>query len=266
VGAKIFLDAIKRGQLIIVNRQFSELKMILTEYEFGLADGIVADLGISSLQLNSPERGFSFMSDGPLDMRMDTQKNSLSAYDIVNTYTEHELSNIIREFGEEKRYKAIARAIVKERSMTKTQSTADLNRIIMSVTGQGVEKGVKKTRGQKRSIHPSTKTFMALRIAVNNELSELEQLLKDSSDCLRPGGVLSVVSFHSLEDRRVKQLFTRESQDCECDKSLPICICKHKAVLDILTQKPVTPTNREIHENPRARSAKLRVARKKAPN
>jgi len=209
--------------------------------------GVLLDLGMSSMQLEDPSRGFSFQRDGPLDMRFD-RSQSLSAADLVNQTSERELADILLRFGEEPRARRIARAIVAVRPL---ESTAELAKVVAGAL-----------RGRRPRIHPATRTFQALRIAVNDELTVLETGLEQAVDLLRPGGRVVVVAFHSLEDRIVKVYFRRESQDCICPPEQPVCTCGHQARLKILTRRPTRPTELEVLANSRARSAKMRVAEK----
>ncbi len=209
-------------------------------------DGVVLDLGVSSMQLDTPERGFSFLQDGPLDMRF-TPNASLSAADLVNTIPENDLADLIFRYGEERLSRRIARVIVANRPLTTTRALADL---------------VLKAIGKKERIHPATRTFQALRIAVNGELESIETVLPLAVSLLRSGGRLAVISFHSLEDRIVKEYFRRESTDCLCPPRQPICTCGHKAILKELNRKPIEAGEEEKTSNSRARSAKLRVIEK----
>jgi 16S rRNA (cytosine1402-N4)-methyltransferase len=202
------------------------------------------DLGLSSRQLDDAERGFSFSQDGPLDMRMNPGRGQ-SAADLVNTLPEADLSKLLWRYGEEKKSRRIARAIVAERPLETTGQLADL---------------VARAVGRREKIHPATRTFQALRIAVNEELDALEQALPQARDLLCPGGRLAVIAFHSLEDRLVKQFYRHEARDCVCPPELPVCQCQHQATLRVLTSKPVRPTAGEVARNPRSRSARLRVA------
>ncbi len=232
-----------RSRLFHAN--FSELARIASVESLPKADGILFDLGVSSMQFDQAERGFSFQADGPLDMRMSSVGQSAS--DLVNELSQEDLANVIYQYGEERLSRRIARAIVNARPLTRTGELAEV-----------VAKAV-PSRGRKQKIHPATRTFQALRIAVNNELGVLELVLPQAIQLLKPAGRLAVISFHSLEDRIVKQYFKRESQDCICPPEQPICTCDHKATVRILTKRPVTPNENEIDQNPRARSAKLRV-------
>lgn len=210
-------------------------------------DGIVFDLGVSSMQIDTPQRGFSFLKDGPLDMRFDpTQK--MSASDLVNDLPEKELADLIWKYGEERYSRRIAAAISAARPLT---STIELANVIRRAVG-----------GHQTRIHPATRTFQALRIAVNEELRVIEQALPLAIQALSPGGRLAVISFHSMEDRIVKLLFHQESRDCICPPEQPVCICGHVASIKEVTHRPMVPGEQEIDTNPRARSAKLRIAEK----
>jgi len=230
---------------IIVNANFNNLERICRENDFYPVEGILFDLGISSDQLAASERGFSFNKDSPLDMRLNPDQQ-LNAYDIVNTYPEEKLSNIIWKYGEERYSQRIARNIVVNRPI---DSTLKLAAIIEKTIGRRTEK-----------IHPATRTFMALRIIVNNELDNLLKGLEQAITCLNLKGRLVVISYHSLEDRIVKQFVAKESKGCLCPASTPICICNHKPTLKIITRNIITPALNEILNNPRSRSAKMRVA------
>ncbi len=207
-------------------------------------DGILLDLGLSSRQLAAGERGFSFSQEGPLDMRMDPSSRTTAA-SLVNSLPEEELADVLWRYGEEHRSRRIARAIVAARPVT---STVQLAAIVARSAG----------RGQK--IHPATRTFQALRIAVNDELQALAEVLPQARDLLQRRGRLAIISFHSLEDRMVKQFFQQESRDCICPPELPICSCGHKASLLVVNRKPIRPSDSEVERNPRSRSARLRIA------
>jgi 16S rRNA (cytosine1402-N4)-methyltransferase len=214
-------------------------------------NGILLDLGVSSMQLDTPGRGFSFQADAPLDMRFDPHA-PLQASDLVNDLPEHELAQLLYRYGEEPRSRQIARAIVRARPV---HTTAELAAIVVAASG-----GSRRKKAAGRPIHPATRTFQALRIAVNRELEGLEMVLPQAVASLATGGRLAVISFHSLEDRIVKQFFRRESQDCLCPPRQPVCTCGHKATLIEISRRPVVPDPDEIAQNPRARSARLRVA------
>lgn len=209
-------------------------------------DGVLLDLGISSMQVDTPERGFSFLQEGPLDMRFSPDA-SLTAADLVNTLAEGELADLLYQYGEERLSRRIARAIVQARPLESTSQLAGL---------------IQKTIGRPEKIHPATRTFQALRIAVNKELESVEQALPAATSLLKPGGRLAIISFHSLEDRLVKEYFRRESTDCLCPPRQPVCTCGHKAIIKLIARKPITAGEEEIKNNSRARSAKLRIAEK----
>jgi 16S rRNA (cytosine1402-N4)-methyltransferase len=211
---------------------------------------MVFDLGVSSRQFDEPTRGFSFLRDGPLDMRMSRQL-AATARDLLRTGSPEELGKIFRLYGEEKRARAIAREIVAEREHTPIETTTQLARLVERVLGP-----------KHGAIHPATRVFQALRIAVNDELGNLKHGLGMATRFLKSGGRIAVISFHSLEDRIVKQFFVEKSAGCVCPPQLPVCACGRKAVLRIVTKKPVTAGEEEVRSNPRARSAKLRVAEK----
>jgi 16S rRNA (cytosine1402-N4)-methyltransferase len=215
-------------------------------------DGILLDLGVSSHQLDTADRGFSFTLDAPLDMRMDRrcQKN---AADLVNTLPWQELAEIIREYGEEKLAGRIAKAIVRGREKSPIRTTTDLAEVVLQAASSEVT---------RQKIHPATRTFQALRIAVNAELTRLQKAMTDGVEQLGTGGRFSVISFHSLEDRIVKNAFRQGEKRCTCPPDLPVCACGKKPTLKVLTRKPVTPGDEEIRDNPRSRSAKLRTAEK----
>ena len=232
---------------VIINDNFYNLEYICSRTGFSRADGILFDLGLSSLQLASAERGFSFQLNGPLDMRFNPDEQ-LTAADIVNRMPEAKLAQLILIYGEEPQANRIARNIVASRPVA---DTADLAAIIAGTTG-----------GHYGKIHPATRTFQALRIAVNRELDHLTSALEQTLNCLAPGGRLAVISYHSLEDRIVKNFMLRETRDCICPPNLPECRCQHKPRLELVTRHPITPSESEVEKNPRSRSARLRVARK----
>ena len=236
----------------LVKSNFSAIKEILSTLQIEKIDGLIVDLGVSSLQLDSEERGFSFRSDAPLDMRMDRGGGDTAA-DLLAELSEEDIANIIYRFGEERFSRRIARRIVERRKagepVTTTKQLAEL-----------VERSVKRT--PKDKIHPATRTFQALRIAVNREIEILEDFINDAVDVLSPGGRLVVISFHSLEDRIVKQTFQKLAGKCLCPPRIPQCVCGAAKKIEILTRKPVIAGDSEIDENPRARSAKLRAAQR----
>ncbi|RLD01805.1 MAG: 16S rRNA (cytosine(1402)-N(4))-methyltransferase [Chloroflexi bacterium] len=234
-------------RVIFIKDSYRNFQSYLNNLNWHSVDGILLDLGISSMQLDTPERGFSFREDGPLDMRFDPDQ-PLTAADLVNELSREELADIIYTYGEEKLSRKIADAIIANRPLVRTK---DLAQIVKEVA-----------RNPKSKIHPATRTFQALRIAVNQELDALEVFLPKALESLNTGGRLAIIAFHSLEDRIVKQFFRMESKDCICPPHLPICVCGHKARLRELTRRPIRPEESEIDRNPRARSAKLRVAEK----
>jgi len=232
----------------LVNANFKHLVQTARRLNIPPVNGILLDLGVSSMQFDQPERGFSFQADGPLDMRMNPITGQTAA-DLVNTLPQDELANLIYKYGEERNSRRIARAMVQARPINSTRQLAEI-----------VAKTARKPRKAGRTkIHPATQTFQALRIAVNNELTVLEQVLPQALQLLKPKGRLAVISFHSLEDRIVKNFFKQEAQDCICPPEQLICTCRHKATVNIITKKPISPTLAEIDVNSRARSAKLRV-------
>jgi len=230
---------------VTVHGSFRHLLQVAQVNGFSAVDGILFDLGLSSLQLADPSRGFAFSKEGPLDMRFDPSAETPTAADLVNTLTEEALADLIYRYGEERQSRRIARAIVAARPIRTTRQLAEV-----------IEGAV---RGRRR-IHPATLTFQALRIGVNEELEAIEEALPQAVDLLKAGGRLVVISFHSLEDRLVKHFVRRESRKCVCPPEHPICTCDHEATLKEITRKPIQPTEEEVEENPRARSAKLRVA------
>jgi 16S rRNA (cytosine1402-N4)-methyltransferase len=236
----------KFGERIrLFQANFDQLEQVAKTENIPPVDGILLDLGVSSLQLDRPERGFSFQADGPLDMRMNLAIDQTAA-DLVNHLAANALADVIYRYGEERHSRRIARAIVAARPLHRTGQLA-----------QVVAKATPSKGHQK--IHPATRTFQALRIAVNDELGALERVLPQAIRQLEPEGRLAVISFHSLEDRIVKQYFKQEAQDCICPPEQLICTCHHKATIRILTRRPITASPTETKQNPRARSAKLRV-------
>jgi 16S rRNA (cytosine1402-N4)-methyltransferase len=234
----------------LIQGSYSDLILHLNNRNWHDIDGILLDLGLSSMQLDIPERGFSFRNHGPLDMRFDPDQ-PFSAADIINNYSRDDLADLIYKYGEERSSRKIADAIIANRPL---ESTKDLADIIAGAIGRS-----------SRKIHPATLTFQALRIAVNNELEALEAFLPQALEALKPGGRLAIIAFHSLEDRLVKQFFRRESTDCICPIEIPICVCTHSAQIREISRRPIRPEERELKQNPRSRSAKLRVAEKILP-
>ena len=237
-------------RLTAVNRNFSEIKDILRELGIDAIDGAVLDLGVSSYQLDNAERGFSYMHDAPLDMRMD-RRDGISAYDVVNGYTEEELTSIFYKYGEERWSKRIARFIAEAREKKKIETTGELSEIIKAAIPQ---------KARREGGHPAKRVFQAIRIEVNGELRILEGAVRDFVDVLKPGGVLSIITFHSLEDRIVKQTFAELAKGCICPKELPVCVCGRVPVVRIPARKPILPSKDELEENSRSKSAKLRIA------
>ena len=229
----------------LVNDNFVNLEAICGRYHFHPVDGILFDIGVSSLQLDTAERGFSFHLDAPLNMRFDPGQG-LTASDIVNSFSEQELAKLIEKYGEERHSRRIARYIVQNRPIATTVELASL-----------VEQA---SSGKRAKIHPATRTFMALRIAVNSELQNLELALKQTINLLRPGGRLTVISYHSLEDRIVKQFMRYAASSCLCPPGTVVCRCGHVPTLKLISRKVIKPTSLEIESNPRSRSAKLRIA------
>ncbi len=237
----------------VYHANFSEVAEVLDEAKIDKVDGILADLGVSSLQLDSESRGFSFRFDAPLDMRMDADSDDETAAELLATLSEFEIARIIYEYGEERLSRRIARRIVEKRERGESPKTT---KELASLVAKSVP------FNKKDKIHPATKTFQALRIAVNHELEILERFLHTAIDKLNENGRLAIISFHSLEDRIVKRTLQKLSGKCECPPNFPICICQAEKQVEILTRKPLVPTDFEIGSNPRARSAKLRAGRK----
>ncbi len=238
-----------KSQIVLRNSNFSEIDSVLEDLDIDLVDGIVADLGMSSLQIESSERGFSFMRDEVLDMRMDPRLR-FTAHDLVNEMSVDEISKVLKIYGEEKWAKKIAKHIVEARNLKPIETSAELAKVVS---------GAIPKKFHPARIHPATKTFQALRIAVNNELDNIKEFLDKAISLLKPGGRLVVISFHSLEDRLVKSAFQRLSNPCVCPPEMPECGCGKERELKILTRSPIVPGQDEILDNPRARSAKLRV-------
>ncbi len=240
------------SKVTFVKSNFEELKARLQELDVPQVDGILFDLGVSSYQLDNPERGFSYMQDAPLDMRMD-RSQPYSAWNVINEEPEAELRRIISLYGEERFAGRIASAIVRRREQASIETTLELVDIIKSAM---------PAAARKEKQHPAKRTFQAIRIQVNGELSAVETAVQDSIDCLRPGGRVAVISFHSLEDRIVKHIFQNAARGCTCPKDFPVCVCGNKPKIKILTKSPIEASEEEQNDNPRARSAKLRVAEK----
>lgn len=237
---------------VIVNSNFSQIKKILKDLEIDELDGAVLDLGVSSYQLDNAERGFSYMQDAPLDMRMN-RSSDLDAGKVLNLYTAEELTKIFYEYGEEKWSKRIADFIVERRKEKSLETTGELVEIIKAA----IPKKARLDGG-----HPAKRVFQAVRIEVNGELRILEQALRDFALCLKRGGRLAVITFHSLEDRIVKRTFADMARGCDCPKEFPVCVCKKQPIVKIVSRKPILPGQKEEAENPRSKSAKLRVIEK----
>ena len=241
-----------KDKVTIVHNNFCNVKEVLKDLGIKEIDGAILDLGVSSPQLDTAERGFSYNMDARLDMRMN-QSDALSAYEVVNTYPEEDLARIIFDYGEERFARQIAKAIVNRREKQKIETTFELSELIKSAVPA-------KARFQDK--HPSKRTFQAIRIEVNNELGILEDAIRDFLEVLKPGGVLSIITFHSLEDRIVKQTFQSLASGCTCPKDFPVCVCGNKPKAKILTKKPLISGEKELNNNMRAHSAKLRAIKK----
>ena len=251
------LDAAKKNlsefdNVIYVNDNFRNIDSILDELNVDAVDGILVDIGVSSYQIDSAERGFSFRQDAKLDMRM-SRSNSFSAYELVNEYDEEDLTRVIRDYGEEKFARSIARHIIKSRSSKPIETTKELENIILS--------SVPRYKGQDGRSNVQ-RTFQAIRIEVNGELDALKEFIDKAVNYLKPGGRLAIISFHSLEDRIVKQKFKELATGCICPPDFPICVCGHKASVKLITKHPVEATKEELEINPRSAPAKLRVVEK----
>ncbi|MEO6457412.1 MAG: 16S rRNA (cytosine(1402)-N(4))-methyltransferase RsmH, partial [Chloroflexia bacterium] len=241
------------GHTRLVQSNFERLDEVAIAEGFPQVDGVLLDLGVSSMQLDRPERGFSFRVEGPLDMRLDASEGETAA-DLVNTLPEEELANLIYKYGEEKASRRIARRIVEARERGPIATTSHLEAIVYGALGG-------KAAGRTRNpIHPATKTFQALRIAVNRELEALEKGLAAAVRVLKPGGRLAVISFHSLEDRIVKLFIRQEQKGCICPPEYPACVCERTPTLKAVNNKPLEASEEEARRNPRSRSAKLRIA------
>jgi 16S rRNA (cytosine1402-N4)-methyltransferase len=250
-AAKKRLDVFS-DRVTIVNRNFSEIKDILSELKISKIDGAVLDLGVSSYQLDNAARGFSYMHDAPLDMRMNTESPK-TAYDVVNSYSLSELTRIFYEYGEENWSKRIAEFICDKRAVSPIETTYELVDIIKAAIP-------KKARIEGG--HPAKRVFQAIRIEVNNELGILEGAIKDFISSLNKGGRLAVITFHSLEDRIVKNAFKDAAKGCTCPKEFPVCMCGKTPEVKIISRKPILPSQKETEENSRSKSAKLRVCEK----
>lgn len=238
---------------IFVQSNYSDIKNVLDQLGIEEIDGALLDLGVSSFQLDNGERGFSYMQDAPLDMRM-SQDDSFTAYDVVNTYSEKELFNIIKTYGEEKWASRISKFIVQERKKAPLETTGQLVDVI---------KAAIPAAARRDGPHPAKRTFQAIRIEVNDELGQLERAVEEFCDVLADEGRLCIITFHSLEDRIVKNIFNTRANPCTCPKEFPVCVCGKVADIRKISGKPILPSDEELEVNPRSRSAKLRVAEKK---
>lgn len=236
-------------KVTIIRSNYCNMKSELQKIGIDKVDGIVLDLGVSSYQLDTAERGFSYREDAPLDMRMDTRQK-MTARDIVNDYTEADLYRVIRDYGEDKFAKNIAKHIVQARAMKPVETTAELSEIIRASIPM---------KFQKKSGHPAKRTFQAIRIELNRELDVLRDSLDDMIDLLNPGGRLCIITFHSLEDRIVKSAFRKNENPCTCPPDFPVCVCGKKSKGSIITKKPILPSEEELEYNSRSKSAKLRI-------
>ena len=239
-------------RVTLVHANFSEIRSILNNLSIPGADGMLFDLGVSSPQLDDAERGFSYMADAPLDMRMN-RDDPLTAAELVNTWPAEELRGIFYEYGEERYAPQVAAAIVRRRETKPIETTLELAEIIRSAM---------PPQALREKQHPAKRCFQAIRIAVNDELGAVRRLMEDAINCLNPGGRLAVITFHSLEDRIVKTAMQAAAKGCTCPPEFPVCVCGKKPRVTVLTRKPIVSGAAELNENPRARSAKLRVAEK----
>ena len=237
---------------VVVRNNFCQIASVCKELGIDGIDGVLLDLGVSSYQLDTAERGFSYSADAPLDMRMDNRK-TLTAYDVVNSYSEQAIKKILFDYGEERFAPQIAAAIVKTREKEPIKTTAQLSNIIKYAIPSVAREG---------GHHPAKRSFQAIRIEVNGELDVIEPAIRDAVALLNKGGRMAIITFHSLEDRIVKQTFASLASGCTCPKDFPICVCGNKPKVKIITKKPILPSKEELEENPRSRSAKLRVIEK----
>ena len=237
----------------VVHSNFSEMAQVCRQLGIDGVDGVLLDLGVSSYQLDTADRGFSYMADAPLDMRMN-REDTLDAYTVVNTYTEQQLKKMIYDYGEERFAPRIAQRIVQEREKQPIRTTGELVNIIKAAMPAAAKEG---------GHHPAKRTFQAIRIEVNGELSVIEPTIRDAVSLLKPGGRIAIITFHSLEDRLVKQTFASLASGCTCPRDFPVCVCGKKPLVEIISRKPILPGAQELEINPRSRSAKLRVAEKR---
>ena len=239
-------------RVTLVHSNFCEIKQVLRDLQIPGVDGILLDLGVSSPQLDDAQRGFSYMADAPLDMRMNSQ-DSLSAYEVVNTWPQEELKRILYNYGEERYAPQIAAAICRKREVKAIETTLELVDVIRSAMPPAA---------LREKQHPAKRSFQAIRIAVNDELGSVEKVMRDAVDCLNPGGRLVIITFHSLEDRIVKTGMADAAKGCTCPPNFPVCVCGNKPKVKLITRKPIISGDEELERNPRARSAKLRVCEK----
>lgn len=240
------------NNVTLVHSNFYNIDDVLENLGIEKVDGILMDLGVSSYQLDQGERGFSYMKDAPLDMRMN-REDSLSAYEVVNDYSEDEITRIIRDYGEEKFARRIAKFILARREERPIETTFELVELI---------KNAIPAKARREGPHPAKRTFQAIRIEVNSELSILNRTIEDGVKRLNEDGRMAIITFHSLEDRIVKLKFRELATSCICPREFPICICRNTAKVELISRKPIDPTEKEVEENPRSRSAKLRVVKK----
>ena len=239
-------------RVTLVHSNFCEIKQVLEDLGIAGVDGILLDLGVSSPQLDEASRGFSYMADAPLDMRMNSE-DPLSAYDVVNTWEHSELKRILYDYGEERYAPQIASAICRRREQKPIETTLELVDVIRSAMPPAA---------LREKQHPAKRSFQAIRIAVNDELGSVEKVMKDAIPCLNPGGRLAIITFHSLEDRIVKKGMATAAEGCTCPPSFPVCICGNKPKVKLVSRKPIVASDEELEVNPRSRSAKLRVCEK----
>jgi len=241
-----------KDRVTLVHSNFCEMKQVMEDLGISGVDGILLDLGVSSPQLDDGERGFSYMADAPLDMRMNSQ-DRLSAYEVVNTWSQEELKRILFDYGEERYAPRIASAICRRREEKPIETTLELVDVIRSAM---------PPQALREKQHPAKRSFQAIRIAVNDELGSVEKAMRDAIPLLNPGGRLAVITFHSLEDRIVKNAMAEAAKGCTCPPNFPVCVCGKKPVVKIISRKPIVATEEELEVNPRSRSAKLRVCEK----
>ena len=241
-----------KDRVTLVHSNFCEMKQVIEDLGLSGVDGILLDLGVSSPQLDDGERGFSYMADAPLDMRMNNQ-DSLSAYEVVNTWSQDELKRILFDYGEERYAPRIASAICRRREERPIETTLELVDVIRSAM---------PPQALREKQHPAKRSFQAIRIAVNDELGSVEKAMRDATGLLNPGGRLAVITFHSLEDRIVKNAMAEAAKGCTCPPNFPVCVCGKKPIVKLTSRKPIVATDEELEVNPRSRSAKLRVCEK----